>query len=76
MEEIVKMISRKRESKAKIGIFAVAHATYKDQFEGLYDNLMNYHADFRKIVEKSGAEVVDFGMRDSSERAYEALSEM
>ena len=27
----------------KIGTFAVAHATYWDQFPGLLDNIMKYH---------------------------------
>ena len=39
------MIERKKKRNAKIGIFAVAHATYRGQFEGLYDNIMGYHAD-------------------------------
>ena len=36
------MISRKNKRTAKIGIFAVAHATYWDQFEGLLDNIMGH----------------------------------
>ena len=37
------MIKRKNPRYAKVGIFAVAHATYWGQFEGLYDNIMKYH---------------------------------
>ena len=40
------MIERKNKRTAKIGIFAVAHATYWDQFDGLLDNIMGYHKDF------------------------------
>ena len=70
------MIERKRIKTAKIGIFAVAHATYRSQFDGLYEKLLGYHAEFRKMVEKNSVEIVDFGMIDSCERAYEALSEI
>ena len=70
------MIQRKKTRFAKIGIFAVAHAVYWDQFEGLYANIMKYHRDFAKMVEKNGVEVVDFGMIDSSEKAYEKVSEI
>ena len=40
------MISRKNKRFARIGVFAVTHATYWGQFEGLYDNIMKYHSDF------------------------------
>lgn len=70
------MIERKEKRTARIGIFAVAHATYWDQFEGLLDNIMKYHRDFCGIVGKNQVEVVDFGMIDSSEKAYAAVSEI
>jgi len=70
------MIERKRESAAKIGIFCVAHSTYNTQFEGLYDKLRTYHGDFCDMVRKNNVEAVDFGLIDSSERAYKALSEI
>ena len=38
---------------AKIGVFAVVHATYWGQFEGLYDNIMKYHSDFIDQVRKN-----------------------
>jgi len=66
------MIERKNKRTARIGIFAVAHATYWDQFPGLESNIMGYHKDFCELVEKQDVEVVDFGMVDSSEKAYEA----
>ena len=65
------MIDRKRKRTAKIGIFAVAHATYWGQFPGLEQNIMGYHKDFCELVENQDVEVVDFGMVDSSEKAYE-----
>ncbi|MBE6789077.1 MAG: arabinose isomerase [Ruminococcaceae bacterium] len=67
------MIERKNKRTAKIGIFAVAHATYWAQFDGLYDNIMGFHKDFCDMVEKNDVEVVDFGMIDSSEKAYDVV---
>ena len=64
------MIERKVARTARVGIFAVAHATYWDQFEGLYENIMGYHADFVEQVKANGVDVVDFGMVDSSEQGY------
>jgi len=65
------MIERKNKRTAKIGIFAVAHATYWDQFEGLLDNIMKYHNDFCQMTKDNDVEVVDFGMVDSSEKAFQ-----
>ena len=55
---------------ATVGVFAVGHAVYWGHFPGLLDKLMTYHADFVRLLEKQGVKVVDFGMSDSSERAY------
>jgi len=70
------MIERKKPREAVIGIFAVAHATYWAQFEGLYDNIMGYHQDLCKKVEAMGVQVVDFGMVDSSQTAYEVAGKI
>ncbi len=70
------MIERKTKRIAKVGIFAVAHATYWSQFEGLRDNIMKYHGDFVEMVGTNEVEVIDFGMVDSSEIAYEKLKEI
>ena len=64
------MISRKTERTCKIGIFAVAHAVYWNQFEGLYDSLMKYHADACEKIKKNDVELIDFGMVDSNKKAY------
>ena len=70
------MIERKNPRTAKIGIFAAAHATYWDQFEGLLDNIMGYHQDLCNKVSGMEVEVIDFGMIDSSEKAYEAVDKI
>ena len=70
------MIERKQKRTARIGIFAVAHAVYWEQFEGLYDNIMKYHHDLVDKVEANDVEVIDFGMVDSSMKAYETVKKI
>ena len=70
------MIERKCKRTGKIGIFAVAHAVYWEQFEGLYDNILKYHKDFCEMVAANDVEIVDFGMIDSSEKAFAAVPKM
>ncbi len=70
------MIERKVAAKARIGIFVVAHGVYWEQFEGLESNIMNFHNDLKKMVLKNDIEVIDFGMIDSSQKAYAAVSKI
>lgn len=72
----IKMIERKKKRNAKIGIFAVAHGVYWEQFDGLYEKIAGYHKDFIKSVEKNDVETVDFGMIDSSQKAYDIIGEI
>ena len=70
------MIERKFKRTARIGIFAVAHGVYWEQFDGLLDNIMKYHKDFLNIVEKNEVEIIDFGIVDSSEKAFDTAVKM
>ncbi len=70
------MIQRRKKRTARVGFFAVAHNTYFGQFEGLYENLMGYHEDLYKQIAENEVEIVDFGMVDSSEKAYEVARQM
>ncbi|MCQ2413293.1 MAG: L-fucose/L-arabinose isomerase family protein [Clostridia bacterium] len=70
------MIERKKPRTAKIGIFCVSHATYDAQFPGLYDKLLGYHADQIALIRENDVEIVDFGMVDSSEKAYAAAEKI
>ena len=72
----MKMIERRNRRTAKIGVFAVAHAAYWGQFEGLRDNIMGFHKTFCDMLGKNDVEVVDFGMIDSSEKSYSALEKI
>jgi L-arabinose isomerase len=70
------MIKRLQDRTARIGFFAVAHATYWEQFKGLQDNIMKYHTDARMLVGKNDVELIDYGMVDTSEKAYQVLNKM
>ncbi len=70
------MISREKPRKTVIGVCAVGHETYWEQFEGLLDNLMKYHADLQSKFTDPEVEIVDFGMIDESKSAYAALERM
>lgn len=70
------MIQRKKKRTARIGIFAVGHATYWEQFPGLLENLLGYHKHFCEMVESCDVEISDFGMIDSSEKAFTAADQI
>ncbi|MBN2309254.1 MAG: L-fucose/L-arabinose isomerase family protein [Candidatus Hydrogenedentes bacterium] len=70
------MITRRRERTGRVGVFGVGHATYWPQFEGLLERLMAHHATFLDAVRANGVDVVDFGMVDSSPKAYAAADAM
>lgn len=70
------MIERLKERTARIGIFGVAHPVYWPQFPGLEETLMGFHEDLKGQIAQNGVEVIDFGMIDTSEKAYQALEKM
>ncbi len=70
------MIQRKALRTAKIGIFAVGHSAYWAQFEGLHETLMRYHKHLCGKIAVGGVELIDFGMVDSSERAFLIAKQM
>jgi L-arabinose isomerase len=56
----------------KIGLFGIGLNTYWDQFEGLYDRLVNYQSLIGEKMETRDVIVVDAGLVDSPEKAREA----
>lgn len=70
------MIKRLRKRTARIGFFAVAHATYWEQFEGLEEQIMKYHKEAGQLILKQDIKLIDYGMVDSSEKAYEIVKKM
>ena len=59
----------------KIGLFSIGLDTYWDQFDGLLNNLEGYHGEISKKLNGMGADVVDLGMVDNTEKAQFAAKE-
>lgn len=60
----------------RIGLAGVGLNTYWHQFKGLYDRLKGYQSRIKDKIESFGAEVVDAGMVDSTEKAAAASEAM
>lgn len=65
------MIQRKAKRTARIGVFAVVHQIYFEQFDGLQESLYGYHNDFIEMVKTNDVEVIDFGFVGNNSIAYE-----
>lgn len=70
------MLEREKPRTGRIGVFGVAHPVYWPQFPGLYETLMQYHEDFKKMLAENDVEIIDYGMIDTNTKAYEALEKM
>lgn len=70
------MITRKKPRTARVGVFAVAHATYWDQFSGLEDSILGYHKELISQLAAMDVEVVDFGMVDSNQKSFQVAEEI
>ncbi|MCQ2430187.1 MAG: L-fucose/L-arabinose isomerase family protein [Clostridia bacterium] len=70
------MIERKRPRTARVGFFAVGHAAYWGQFDGLLDSLLVNHAEVGNLIRANGVELTDLGMIDSSEKAFSAADRL
>jgi L-arabinose isomerase len=62
------------EQKVKTGLFGVGLDTYWAQFDGLLDRLNGYRQEIANRMSDLGAEVVDAGMVDAPEKAFEAAA--
>ncbi len=58
----------------KIGLFGIGLEAYWEQFEGLEKRLRGYVDQVAKRLETSGAEIVNLGLIDNPEKAFEAGS--
>lgn len=66
-------IKRREESLPRIGVFGVGYFKYWAQFEGLLDDLLEKQKVFISKLDHDVVEVVDFGMVDDAESAYELV---
>ncbi|MDR1593331.1 MAG: L-fucose/L-arabinose isomerase family protein [Prevotellaceae bacterium] len=60
--------------KVKAGLFGVGLDTYWSQFDGLLDRLNGYRREIANRMSDLGAEVIDAGMVDAPEKAFEAAA--
>ena len=70
------MIQRKAKRTARIGVFAVIHEIYFEQFEGLRESLYGYHNDLIEMVRANDVEVIDLGFVGNNQKAYEIADEI
>lgn len=56
----------------KIGLFGIGLEAYWEQFSGLKDRLTGYLNIVHQQIEKFGAEIVNLGLVDNAEKAFEA----
>ena len=66
-------IPRRKPLAARIGVFGVGFHAYWPQFDGLLDELLGKLATLVQMVETQGVQVVDFGMVDDAQSAYDVL---
>jgi len=69
-------IERRKELQANVGLIGVGHATYWAQFDGLLDFMHDKQNKLRKKIEQHSVKVYDFGIIDTSVKAYSALQEI
>lgn len=67
------MLNRLNKRTARIGFFGVAFDAYWPQFDGLYEQLLIYHQDLHDQILKYDVEIIDFGIVDSNEKAFETV---
>lgn len=70
------MIERKVKRVGKVGVFAVIHGIYFEQFNGLEENLRKYHQDLCKLIKSNDVELVDFGFVDSNAKSFEVADKI
>ncbi|MEE9463439.1 MAG: L-fucose/L-arabinose isomerase family protein [Bacteroidales bacterium] len=70
------IISRRKPLQANIGVFGVGYWKYWEQFEGLLDELLIKQKKFIEKLNISDVHVVDFGMVDDAETAYDLVPKL
>jgi len=70
------IISRRKPLQANIGVFGVGYWKYWEQFNGLLDELQAKQKKFIEKLKVSDVHVVDFGMVDDAETAYDLVPKL
>ncbi len=71
--EIMNEIMKEKNEVCRIGVFGVGFDRYWEQFPGLLEDLMKKHEVLLGKLSGSEAVVVDFGMVDNPEKAYDLI---
>lgn len=66
-------IPRRKPLDANIGVIGVGLDTYWDQFEGLYEVMLDKMKTFKGLLEPHAVNVSDFGIIDNAQKAYAVL---
>ncbi|MFT4154436.1 hypothetical protein [Parafilimonas sp.] len=67
---------RQSHSPARIGVFGVAYYKYWAQFEGLLEDMYKKQQYFIEKIETRAVEVIDFGLIDTVQKAYELVPKL
>ncbi|MBE9461665.1 arabinose isomerase [Dyadobacter subterraneus] len=71
------IIEKRSPTRPRIGVFGVGYYKYWSQFEGLLDDMLSKQTVFiEKIQNSSYAEVIDFGLVDNVQKAYELVPKL
>jgi L-arabinose isomerase len=70
------IIPRRKPLNANIGVVGVGLDTYWDQFDGLYDVMLDKMKTFTAKLDKLPVTTFDFGIVDNAEKAYAAVPKM
>ncbi len=69
-------VDRRHPLAARVGLLGVGHRTYWAQFPGLLDEMHRKIKHLQVRLEKENLEVVEFGLLDNAETAYEAVGKI
>ncbi len=65
-----------RSSNARIGVFGVGYTKYWEQFSGMYEEMLLKQEKFIRKIPSDGIDVIDFGIVDSPQKAYEVVKQL
>ena len=69
-------VPRRKSLKANVGVIGVGLDTYWDQFEGLYDVMLDKMKTFNAKLAPHSVTTLDFGIIDNAQKAYEVLPKL
>ena len=71
-----KLFNRTKKEVSRIGVFGVGYDKYWGQFRGLLEELMEKQQVIINKIPDKDAEIIDFGMVDNPQKAYQVVNEL